>query len=428
MREEGDGEEMECKVTDGGLIEVRFPGKGEGRYIFAIDGVSDDGQRERIIEGYVGYEGPAMKEVGNEDGVELLVYMDGERRKALFGRNMAWVSMYKASQEVAEQVKEVDKKLEKAEALDKAFSEKMSDFVQPDETTGTWVVGGVDTGKPYRGENGADGQKIKRVTRDWQDPFPSAGDGGTLLYERAAESFIVGSVDSPVYLYVAYAENMPAKSGFKINGIEVVTDGGKPLSHWVDVLNSGFDFAVKAELVSMRWIKLAVVYDGVQLSVGGGSIQEMYLQRYLGFTVYGWIDGKGWVNLENQLELEQLPLAREGVVGAVKIVSSVEGADDTKGELPKGGAIVRYVRDKISNLATKAELEPLATRDELGVFATKAELEPLATKEELEQAVAQTPSNVVSSAFGKKIVELSETEYSLLESYDEDTYYFTFAD
>jgi hypothetical protein len=106
----------------------------------------------------------------------------------------------------------------------------------------------------------------------------------------------------------------------------------------------------------------------------------------------------------------------------------VTDAQASAGEAPSPAAIMSFVNDRVKDLATKTELEPLATRDELGVFATKGELEPLATKEELEQAVAQTPSNVVSSAFGKKIVELSETEYSLLESYDEDTYYFTFAD
>jgi hypothetical protein len=303
----------------------------------------------------------------------------------------------------------------------------MSDFVQPNEATGTWVVGGVDSGKPYKGADGADGQKIKRVIWDNDATLPSTGDGGTLIYARNAAPYVTMTVNSPIYLYVKDAEDRPDFCGLKINGIEVLTGGAVPLSVWVDVLNRDYNFAVKAELISMRWVKLTAVYDGVQLSVPFGSVEEMYLQQYLGFAVYGWVEGRGWVNLENQLELEQLPVAGIGRAGIVQFIHSIN-TDGNNGMAPSSAAIVNFVREETKDLATKTELEPLATRAELNVFATKAELEPLATKEELEQAIAQAPSNVVSSAFGKKIVELSETEYSLLESYDEDTYYFTFAD
>lgn len=411
-----DGKEYAIEAwVDGGspdVVLMRFPALPDGRYKWAITAEAEDGTACALVSGTLGVQWPQIKSmegaVASPNRRVVVRYPEDSKAGVARWVSTSWLDAAvetaldaeKGAREAAEELLVVNDKLAQAEALKQAFDGKISEFVQPNEATGTWVVGGKDTGKPYKGADGADGQKIKRVIWDNDATLPSTGDGGTLLYVRNATTYLSMTVDSPIYLYVRKAEDRPDFCGLKINGIEVLTGGFAPLPVWVDVLNNGFDFAVKAELISMRWMKLTAVYDGVQLSVPGGSFEEMYFQPYLGYAVYGWVEGKGWVNLESQLELEQLPLAREGVVGAVKIVSSVEGADDTKGELPRGAAIARYVRDKISNLATKAEIEPLATKDELENYATLAEIETLASEEYVDQAVA----------------EVSETTYSKSES------------
>jgi hypothetical protein len=435
MREEGDGEEMECKVTEGGLIEVRFPGKEEGRYIFAVDGVSDDGQRERIIEGYVGYEGPAMKEVGNEEGAELLVYMDGERRKALFGRNMAWVGMYKASQEVAEQVKEVDKKLEKAEALDKAFSEKMSDFVQPNEATGTWVVGGVDTGQPYKGADGKDADVIKRYEISSIEELPSAGNNGAFYYVKQAATRATGWVrlttsPGPVGAYV-----------MSIAGVSIYCPSDMSVESIAAAINAAQRYVTASvresdsTYIDLESTVLGELGNAVSLTLGENlnnqqiSGASMTGGKDEGYLPYVWLEkagGGSWQAVSTTPEKIAVDVATASKYGTVMLSHSVSTAEGWK--VPTNQAVYNHVSTELQGKVNQEELDIYATKDEISTLATKQEIEGLATKEELEEISVQVPQNVVSSAFGKKIVELSETEYSLLESYDEDTYYFTFAD
>ena len=435
MREEGDGEEMECKVTEGGLIEVRFPGKGEGRYIFAVDGVSDDGQRERIIEGYVGYEGPAMREVGNEDGTELLVYMDGERRKALFGRNMAWVSMYKASQEVAEQVKEVDKKLEKAEALDKAFSEKMSDFIQPNEATGTWVVGGVDTGKPYKGEAGKNADSIMRYVVESESQLPLIGDTSAYYYVKREAKKATGFLSlvnspGPVGAFVVNINGWSFYCPADMTAASIVEEINRQQNYVTATVSPNDDrlilFEAKLAGDIGNYITLNVGENKNNQQLSGptltGGVEE-------GYVPYVWLkegNSGSWKAVLTTTEKIEANRASAFNYGTVILSENVNTAESWK--VPTNQAVYNHVSAELQSKVSQEELAIYATKDEISTLATKQEIESLATKEELEEISVKVPQNVVSSAFGKKIVELSETEYSLLESYDEDTYYFTFAD
>lgn len=431
MRMEEQLAEIESRVTEEGIIVVRFPEMGLGRYIFVINGVSDDGQVERIMEGYIGYEGPGMeeREIGEiERGGEMIVYIGEEKRKVLFGRNAAWEAKYIQTQAVARALEETNEKLERAEALDKAFSEKMNDFIVPDETTGTWIVAGEDTGKPYKGADGADGQKIRRLIVDSVDKLPSTGDGGTYYYVVNAKYTATMSVDRPIYLYVENAEAHPDGSGLAVNGIDVLVGGFVTLSAWVDIINRDYSFAIKAELINTQWLKLTAVYDGVTVSADSTAPTIMYLQDYYGYEVYGWVNGRGWVNMEMARDLESLPIATAGTTGVVKLANSVTAADPYNGEVPTGPAVVSYVSSKVSGLASKAELSGYATKGEVADLATKEEIKDFATKEELEDVKLDIPDNVVSSNYGTKIIELSETEYSLLESYEQDAYYLTYKD
>lgn len=392
------------------VVLMRFPALPDGRYKWAITAEAEDGTACALVSGTLGVQWPQVKSmegaVASPNRRVVVRYPEDSKAGVARWVSTSWLDAAvetaldaeKGAREAAEELLVVNDKLAQAEALKQAFDGKISEFVQPNEATGTWIVGGVDTGKPYRGEDGADGQKIKRIIRNGILNLPSTGDGGTLLYVKHPESYVVMTVDAPIYLYVEKAESQPDFCGLTINGIEVLTGGAVPLSVWVDVLNRDFDFAVKAELISMRWMKLTAVYDGVSLSAYTGINGDMYLQRYLGFTVYGWIEGKGWVNLENQLELEQLPVAGIGRAGVVKFVHSVTAAQASAGEAPSPAAIIGFVHDQVKGLATKAELEPLTTRDELENYATLAEIETLASEEYVDQAVSEVSETTYSKS------------------------------
>ena len=111
--------------------------------------------------------------------------------------------------------------------------------------------------------------------------------------------------------------------------------------------------------------------------------------------------------------------------GSVRLTYSV---NNSYSDVPTSNAVKQYVDGSVANCAKVEELNEYATKEDVSGLASKSDIAELATKEELEQVATQLPANVVTSLFGKKIVELSETEYSLLDSYDEDTYYLTYAD
>ncbi len=148
--------EIGCKVTEGGEIELTYPGLGLGRYVFMVDGVSDDGERERMIEGYIGYEEPRY--IQEEwDGEAMLVVIGKERRKVLFGRNKAWQGMYNETIEAKEEAErakeEVIDKLRAAEAFMAGFKQAVSEVIRIDED-GVMVIGDYWTGVRVKGKDG----------------------------------------------------------------------------------------------------------------------------------------------------------------------------------------------------------------------------------------------------------------------------------
>lgn len=423
--------ELECKVTGEGLIEVRFPEMGIGRYIFAVNGVSDDGQMVRIIEGYIGYEGPEMVEDGVIEGKELLIYIDGERRRALFGRNKAWEEKYKLTQEVAGQLEAVDKKLERAEKLNESINDKLNEFVVPDESTGTWIVGGEDTGKPYKGRDGIDGVKIQRIEVANVEDIPTSGEtcnGGYLYYVSgrvADQSKYILQVGGQIYIRVE-REDVNHSIQIANSSYDFWIDS-RNVDSMVEEINSWDETWVRAEKVNQNTIKLITKSGFARIDC---ETSYAWMTIYPAYQVYAWLNtknGQQWVNTSEAFEAGRMPTASITDVGGVKIVGSV-GYGYEYYELPTNSAIKTCVDSAVGKCAKSADLNKYATKEEVSDLASKSDIAELATKEELEQVATQLPANVVTSLFGKKIVELSETEYSLLDSYDKDTYYLTYAD
>lgn len=424
--------ELECKVTGEGLIEVRFPEMGIGRYIFAVNGVSDDGQMVRIIEGYIGYEGPEMVEDGVIEGKELLIYIDGERRRALFGRNKAWEEKYKLTQEVAGQLEAVDKKLERAEKLNESINNKLNEFVVPDESTGTWVVGGVDTGKPYQGGDGKDADEIKRYVVSSVYELPASGAAGNYYYVEKEATTATGWV---------FFVNSPGG-----NGDYLMTIGGTNIyintsdTNLADTINAAQNqvtaIADSADerVITLLANKAGEAGNSIAISLGENVSREEISGGTLtggqdaGLVPYAWVYRNGvgqWLAVSTTAEKISAEQATIAKYGSVRLTYSV---NNSYSDVPTSNAVKQYVDGSVTNCAKVEELNEYATKKDVNGLATKTELEGLATKKELEKVATQVPANVVTSLFGKKIVELSETEYSLLDSYDKDTYYLTYAD
>lgn len=420
---------LECRVTEEGIIEVRFPEMEAGRYIFAVDGVSDDGQIERIIEGYIGYEGPEMaKEVIDEveRGTELQVYIGKEVRRALFGRNKAWEEKYRLTQEVAEQLNEVVSKLERAERLNEEFDNKLRDFVVPNDATGTWVVGGVDTGKPYKGEDGIDGRTMKREIVSVLEDLPARGDLGTYYYVDGAVPLMFRASKAGEVVYMEI-ESMDDFTGVLINGEQLIK-GGNTLEALANFINARYG-SFTAEVASDKALKMTATEQGVTLQSFNADVR---IKRWLGYQVYISVLQGGtweWYNIDKANDLLNAIPATTSKAGVVRLDSTVTDYTD---RVPTSHAVSTHVRFYFNQCVVQSQLddakvEVLREVEEQG-YVKQADLPDFVTDSELQEAIAREHSGLVSSAFGKKIVELSETEYSLLENPDEDTYYLTFAD
>lgn len=419
---------LECRVTEEGIIEVRFPEMEAGRYIFAVDGVSDDGQIERIIEGYIGYEGPEMaKEVINEveRGTELQVYIGKEVRRALFGRNKAWEEKYRLTQEVAEQLNEVDSKLERAERLNEEFDNKLRDFVVPNESTETWHVGGRDTGKPYKGEDGVDGRTMNRTIVSGLENLPAKGDKGTYYYvDGHIDFFTASKAGEVVYMEI---ESMDDLTGVFINGEQLIK-GGNTLEALANFINVRYE-SFTAEVASDKALKMTATEQGVTLYSWNGDVTT---RRWLGYQVYLYMLVIGiweWVNIDKANDLLNAVPATTSKAGVVRLDSTVTDYTD---RVPTSHAVSTHVRHYFNQCVVQSQLDDakaeVLREVEERDYVKQADLPDFVTDAELQEAIAREHSGLVSSAFGKKIVELSETEYSLLENPDEDTYYLTFAD
>lgn len=163
---------LECGVTETGSIEVEFPALDGGQYVFAVDMSGGDGGATRLIDGYVTWGEPkaVIDETEETDERCLLVYVDGERRKAVWTWSKEAQRMYEAAKNEAEKAEMSAQRAEKVAdsvtgsvqvqllaeivAALKDFESKAGKVIQANKITNTWWIAGVDTGVQLTGDKG----------------------------------------------------------------------------------------------------------------------------------------------------------------------------------------------------------------------------------------------------------------------------------
>lgn len=157
-RDEAKIEDLACRVSEDGRIEVVFPGMELGRYVFVVEGSGESGERERLLNGFIGYQVPEVVECELEESPErsIVVYVDGERRRALWNWCSAAERAYEKIQELANEAipkfEEATELLQWAKDLTESFDRAIQDCVKIVDNY-LWI-GGVNTGHYLRGEDG----------------------------------------------------------------------------------------------------------------------------------------------------------------------------------------------------------------------------------------------------------------------------------
>ena len=128
------------------------------------------------------------------------------------------------------------------------------------------------------------------------------------------------------------------------------------------------------------------------------------------------------------LDFPAIPDATYNSVGGVQILNTIDDIGVEAYKVPSKQAIRSYVAKQIKTCVQPADLDAYVTKDGINEALQEGVLDNYASKEYVQEQVSAASRGFVESAFGNKIVELSETEYSLLDSYEKGTYYFTFAD
>lgn len=423
--------EMVVEMRGDGAMEVVFPAMGEGRYGFIVDVRNDAGEVTRVLDGYVGYDGPDVVDEGlkEEEEPTILVYMDGEQRRAVMAPTSAAQRYAEEAREAMVAVGDIDKKLELAEQLEASFSGKMSNFVIPSEETGTWWVGGENTQLPWRGVDGIDGAKVKRIEVDSEEQLPETGEtcnGGYYYYVTNAESAATLEAGETIYVYVGGAD----VEGLQINDYTLETAGMLSVWEWVDKINTDFVGVLEASIVTEKRIKLENIGSTpVRLSAHGTVWADLYLQRECGYAVFAWVERLGvgrWVRVGVTQEESALVEATTGSLGGVMLTNTLLGSSYDY-VLPTKQAIRAYIDSSVNECAKKSELENLVSKEELQAegFLKPDDVAGYVTEGQVDSKLDDRLSGV---ALKSGFVVMSETEYNLLPEPAAGVFYFTYAD
>jgi hypothetical protein len=412
-------------------MEVVFPAMGEGRYGFIVDVRNDAGEVTRVLDGYVGYDGPEAVEEAVEDAEEetILVYMNGEQRRAVMAPTSAAHRYAAEAEKAMAAVGEIDKKLELAEKLEASFSGKMADFVVPNKETGTWWVGGVDSLLPWEGVDGVDGAKVKRIEIDSTDKLPESGEtcnGGYYYYVTGRQSSAALEVGQTIYVY---AED-PSYEGLLINDFVLGNRYETSLHGWVRMINAAYDGVLMAEYADERHIKLTNIGSTVvSLHTYRDTYHDLYLKAWWGYKMYGWVERLGvgrWVEIGVVQESTLINEATLSRIGGVVLTNSLLGSNDSY-VLPTKEATRAYIDGEVSRCAKKSALTELVRKDELEAagYLKPDDVVDYVTEAQVDSKIEENLSGV---ALQSSFVVLSETEYNLLPDTAEGVFYFTYAD
>lgn len=193
MRNVTTGEEQMLIVStlyDGDtVLNVGFPAVPAGRWQYEVWTVGADGTEDRVLQGVFASLAsicrPSAPSGARYDAVVLL----GSRNETLEARFVATTRAEEAAaraEEVKASVEDDITLLEGAKDVIERLHGEIANAVTID-ASGNWVIGGVQTGKPSRGErgdNGLDADTVLRVELNSVDELPSVGDGRHIYYVK----------------------------------------------------------------------------------------------------------------------------------------------------------------------------------------------------------------------------------------------------
>lgn len=296
IKEDIEIEALECFVTLEGEIEVSFPARESGSYVFVVDVVGEEGGSTRLIDGYVTWMEPRAVMSGEVEEEEraLMVYIDGQRRKAVWAWSKEGEKMYKLAKEEANRAeKEADRaeagakrvtedvqvKLlgEVNEAL-KTFDGKINEAVTVNKPTNTWKIGGIVTDSQVTGDPGVS---------------PKISTHGTWL-----------RWDEKAGVWVDTGERAVADDGHS----PYIGANGYWMT-WSDADKSYVQTSVKAQGkdgLDSRSIERILVESYEDIPQSGETCNGgyyYYVRNGDSFDIYAWLEPAGWtqVNLAGEI-------------------------------------------------------------------------------------------------------------------------------
>ena len=399
------------------IVLMRFPALPDGRYRWAITAEAEDGTSSALVSGTLGVQWPQIKSmegaVASPNRRVVVRYPEDSKAGVARWVSTSWLDAAvetaldaeKGAREAAEELLVVNDKLAQAEALQQAFDGKIADFVQPDYNTGTWKVGGKDTGLPYKGADGKNADVIMRYEITSVAELPPIGDTGAYYYVKKEAKKATGwvrlvSSPGPVGTYVMSiagtpiycpADMTPTGVAAEINNVQnyvtatVRESGGL----YIDL-----EATVAGEIGNSLAITLGENPYGQQISgvvLTGGQDE--------GYVPYIWLrkgSGGSWQAVGTTAEKIAADVATVSKYGTVMVSLSVSTSEGWK--VPTNDAVSRYVNAAVADKVTRADIEDFAYKYELEDLATKSELEPLATEQYVDQAVAEVSETTYSKS------------------------------
>ena len=397
------------------IVLMRFPALPDGRYRWTITAEAEDGTACALVSGTLGVQWPQIKSlegaVASPNRRVVVRYPEDSKAGVARWVSTSWLDAAvetaldaeKGAREAAEELLVVNDKLAQAEALKQAFDGKISEFVQPDYNTGTWKVGGKDTGLPYKGADGKDADTIKRYLVASRAELPRDGGDGSYYYVETEATKAKGWI---------YLRNSPGFTGdylMTINGVNVYIDTSYPSI--ADAINAQQNYVTATESApGSTYIYLQAREAGVKgnyiaISFGSNENQQEISGGTLtggddaGYTPYVWLrrgSGGAWYPVGSTAEKIAADVATSSKYGTVMTATSVSESEGWK--VPTNEAVYLHVQEAVADKVTSADIAGFATKEELEDLATKAELEPLATEQYVDQAVAEVSETTYSKS------------------------------
>lgn len=164
VRDVGDGAQVgvvRCDVVGGGVVRMVVPELEVGEYVYEVEYVCSDGGWYRLLYGRIGVLGTGLELLSAGGGgvyrTLRLVLPDGAG-KEVRARWQASSVAEDAARRAEVAAGAVEDALAEAHALAAGLDGRLAEGVVANMETGTWWVGGRDTGAPWRGASapGAD--------------------------------------------------------------------------------------------------------------------------------------------------------------------------------------------------------------------------------------------------------------------------------